>query len=70
MVGVALFLTYLSSINKTVQELKDSLPMYYMSKNKIELTPKINVDEILLQIQELYKNEEISTIDGVKIDFE
>lgn len=70
MVGVALFLTYLAEINITVQELKDSLPQYYMSKNKIELTPQINVDEILIKIQDFYKNEEINTIDGVKIDFE
>jgi phosphomannomutase len=70
MVGVALFLTHLAYLNTTVQELKDSLPAYYMSKNKIELTPQINVDEILTKIQEFYKNEEINTIDGVKIDFE
>lgn len=70
MVGVALFLTYLASLNITVQELKDSLPAYFMSKNKIELTPEINVDEILMKIKEYYKNEEINTIDGVKIDFE
>jgi phosphomannomutase len=70
MVGVALFLTYLATLNQTVQELKDSLPIYFMSKNKIELTPQINVDNILVKIQEFYKNEEINTIDGVKIDFE
>ena len=70
MVGVALFLTYLAGLNITVQELKDSLPAYFMSKNKIELTPEINVDEILMKIKEYYKNEEINTIDGVKIDFE
>jgi phosphomannomutase len=69
MVGVALFLTYLASIDLNVQELKDSLPTYYMSKNKIELTPKINVDEILIKIQDFYKNEVINTLDGVKIDF-
>lgn len=70
MVGVALFLTYLAGLNITVQELKDSLPAYFMSKNKIELTPELNVDEILMKIQEYYKNEEINTIDGIKIDFE
>lgn len=70
MVGVALFLTYLATLNQTVQELKVSLPIYFMSKNKIELTPQINVDNILVKIQEFYKNEEINTIDGVKIDFE
>jgi phosphomannomutase len=70
MVGVALFLTYLAGINTTVQELKDYLPIYFMSKNKIELTPQINVDEILEKIQTIFQNEDINTIDGVKIDFE
>ncbi len=68
-VGVALFLTYLAGLDVTVAELRASLPQYFMSKNKIELTPAINVDEILKQMTEKYKNEEISTIDGVKIDF-
>ena len=53
----------------TVAELRASYPQYYMSKNKIELTPKLNVDMILEQIAENYKNQEISTVDGVKIDF-
>lgn len=68
-VGVALFLTHLSSLDMTVAELRASYPQYYMSKNKIELTPKLNVDMILEQIAENYKNQEISTVDGVKIDF-
>jgi len=69
LVGVALFLTYLANQNKTVAELRASYPQYYMSKNKIELTPQIDVDAILVAMTEKYKNEEINTIDGVKIDF-
>jgi phosphomannomutase len=69
LVGVALFLTYLANQDKTVAELRASYPQYYMSKNKIELTPQIDVDAILVAMTEKYKNEEINTIDGVKIDF-
>lgn len=68
-VGVALFLTHLSNLDMTVAELRASYPQYYMSKNKIELTPKLNVDMILEQIAENYNDQEVSTIDGVKIDF-
>ncbi len=68
-VGVALFLTYLANQEKTVAELRASYPQYYMSKNKIELTPQIDVDAILVAMTEKYKNEDITTIDGVKIDF-
>jgi phosphomannomutase len=69
LVGVALFLTYLANQEKTVAELRASYPQYYMSKNKIELTPQIDVDAILTTMTEKYKNENITTIDGVKIDF-
>jgi phosphomannomutase len=69
LVGVALFLTYLAGQDKTVAELRASYPQYYMSKNKIELTPQIDVDAILEALTTTYKNEQISTIDGVKIDF-
>ena len=69
LVGVALFLTYLANQDKTVAELRASYPQYYMSKNKIELTPQIDVDAILTAMTEKYKNENITTIDGVKIDF-
>ncbi|MFP9114227.1 phosphoglucosamine mutase [Flavobacterium sp. RHBU_3] len=69
-VGVALFLTYLAENNITdVAALRASYPQYYMSKNKIELTPQIDVDAILVAMTEKYSNEDISTIDGVKIDF-
>ena len=69
LVGVALFLTHLAKENKTVSELRATYPAYYMGKKKIELTPEIDVDALLVKMQEEYKNEEISTIDGVKIDF-
>jgi phosphomannomutase len=69
LVGVALFLTHLANLDVTVAELRASYPQYYMSKNKIELTPQIDVDAILEAMTAKYKNEDISTIDGVKIDF-
>jgi len=70
LVGVALFLTYLAENNITsVANLRASYPQYYMSKNKIELTPQINVDQILEAMAGKYIDENISTIDGVKIDF-
>jgi phosphomannomutase len=69
LVGVALFLTHLASLDCTVAELRASYPQYYMSKNKIELTPQIDVDAILEAMTATYKKEQCSTIDGVKIDF-
>lgn len=69
LVGVALFLTYLANQEKTVAELRASYPQYFMSKNKIELTPQIDVDGVMKQIATKYASENISTIDGVKIDF-
>lgn len=69
LVGVALFLTHLASLDMTVAELRASYPQYFMSKNKIELTPQINVDAILETMTQRYQHEQISTIDGVKIDF-
>lgn len=69
LVGVALFLTHLAKTGKTVSELRASYPEYYMGKKKIELTPEIDVDALLIKIQEVYSSEQISTVDGVKIDF-
>ncbi|MFY7664834.1 phosphoglucosamine mutase [Flavobacterium sp.] len=69
-VGIALFLTHLAEKKMKVSELRDSYPAYFMSKNKIELTPSINVDAVLKQVEEKYQSEEVSTVDGVKIDFE
>lgn len=69
LVGVALFLTHLAKSGMKVSELRKTYPDYYMSKNKIELTPDIDVDAILEKMKSLYKNEKITDIDGVKIDF-
>ena len=69
LVGVALFLTHLADKKMTVSALRASYPEYYMSKNKIELTPQIDVDAILVAMTEKYKNEDCTTVDGVKIDF-
>lgn len=70
LVGVALFLTHLAKENKTVSELRATYPSYYMGKNKIELTPDIDVDSLLTKMALVYQNEEISTVDGLKIDFD
>ncbi|MNU12734.1 Phosphomannomutase/phosphoglucomutase [compost metagenome] len=70
LVGVALFLTHLAKENKTVSELRAGYPSYFMGKKKIELTPEINVDDLLTKMEKEYQNEEVSTVDGVKIDFE
>jgi phosphomannomutase len=69
LVGVALFLTHLANKKIKVSELRASYPVYFMSKNKIELTPQIDVDAILVAMTKKYKEENITTIDGVKIDF-
>ncbi|MDI1256608.1 MAG: phosphoglucosamine mutase [Flavobacterium sp.] len=69
LVGVALFLTHLANKKMKVSELRASYPEYFMSKNKIELTPQIDVDAILEAMTNKYSNENITTIDGVKIDF-
>lgn len=70
LVGVALFLTHLAKESKLVSELRATYPAYFMGKKKVELTPEINVDKILEKIKVKYQNEDISIIDGVKIDFE
>ena len=70
LVGVALFLSHLANQKISCKQLRESYPNYYMSKNKIELTPEINVDLVLETIASNYKNEDVSTIDGVKINFE
>ena len=69
LVGVALFLTLLAKSGKTVSELKAGYPQYAIAKNKIELTPSLDVDAILTAVKEKYNNETITDIDGVKIDF-
>lgn len=69
LVGVALMLTNIAKGEMKLSEMRESYPQFYMSKNKIELTPVINVDELLIKIKELYKRERVTDIDGVKIDF-
>jgi len=69
LVGIALFLTHLAKSNMTCSALRASYPNYFISKNKIELTPQINVDEILIKMEKKYQHENVNTIDGVKIDF-
>ena len=67
LVGIALALTHLAKSGKTMSELRAGYPEYYMAKQKIELVPGLDVDGILASIAERYSNEELSTIDGVKI---
>jgi len=70
LVGVALFLTHLAKKGISVSALKASYPPYFMSKQKIQLTPELDVDALLEKMATKYATEDISTIDGVKIDFE
>ncbi len=69
LVGVALFLTHLAEKKCSVSELRNSYPSYFMSKNKIQLTPELNVDAILEGFHNKHASEEVSTVDGVKVDF-
>ena len=69
-VGIALFLTHYAIQGLGCKELRETYPSYFMSKNKIELNPSIDVDSILVNMKQKYKNEQVNTIDGVKIDFE
>ncbi|UTW62078.1 phosphoglucosamine mutase [bacterium SCSIO 12741] len=70
LVGIALFLTHLAKSNKTASILKATYPNYHISKNKIELTPEIDVDRVLVEIEKKYKKYPVNKIDGVKIDFD
>lgn len=69
LVGVAIFLTHLARLGKKVSVYRAELPQYYMSKNKITLTPELDIDNLLAKMEEKYKHEDHSTIDGLKIDF-
>ena len=69
LVGIALILTYLAKKGMTTSELRATYPPYFIAKNRIDLTPDTDVDAILVKVKELYKNEEVNDIDGVKIDF-
>ena len=70
LVGIALFLTHLAKFGKPVSVLKNSYPNYFISKNKITLTPDMDIDALLLKVEEKYKKQPYSTIDGLKIEFD
>ncbi|MEQ9592091.1 MAG: phosphoglucosamine mutase [Cyclobacteriaceae bacterium] len=70
LIGIGLFLSHLAKSKLSASELRKTYPSYYISKNKIELTPELDVDHVLTQIKEKYAAENVNTIDGVKIDFE
>ncbi len=70
LMGIALFLTHLAKSKLKASDLRKTYPSYFISKNKIELTPQINVDEVLEKVKAKYASEKINTTDGVKIDFE
>ena len=69
LVGIALFLTYLAKEGIKVSELRKKYPEYVISKNKIQLSPETDVDNILSEIKKIYKDQKLNTIDGVKIEF-
>ncbi len=70
LVGIALFLSHLAKFGKSASMLRASYPTYHISKNKIELTPDIDVDNVLVKIKEKYAKQPINDIDGVKIEFD
>ena len=70
LIGIALFLTQLAERKISVKKLRNSYPNYFISKNKIELTLELDVDTVFSILEQKYKNEKITTIDGLKIDFE
>ncbi len=67
--GTALFLTWLASKNMKMTELRATYPAYFASKNKISLTPAIDVDKVLREVKAKYAHENVNDTDGVKIDF-
>ncbi|MGI4864779.1 MAG: phosphoglucosamine mutase [Janthinobacterium lividum] len=69
LVGIALFLTHLAKSGLTMSRLRNSYPNYFISKNKIELTPDIDTDQVLTQMEQRYAKQPVNTIDGVKIEF-
>ena len=70
MVGIGLFLSHLAATGLKCSGLRATYPDYTISKNKIELTPEIDVDDILLRIKQKYSHEKVNDIDGIKIDFD
>lgn len=69
LVGIALFLSHLAHKKMKVSELRATYPPYFIAKNRVDLQPGTDVDAILAKVKEIYKNEKINDIDGVKIDF-
>ena len=69
LVGIALFLTAMAKRGGKVSEFRATLPDYFIAKNRIDLTPETDVDALLVKVKELYKDERVNDIDGVKIDF-
>ena len=69
LVGIALFLSLLAERKQTLTELRATLPEYFIAKNRIDLTPDTDIDAILSRVKEMYSNEQVTDIDGVKIDF-
>ena len=69
LVGIALILTYLAKLGKKTSEMRDMYPCYEMAKNRIDLTPGTNPDTVLEKIKDKYQGDNVTTIDGVKIDF-
>lgn len=70
LVGIAMILNLLAEKETTMSALRKSYPEYHISKNKISLTPTTDIDALLKKVKEMYKNEKLTTVDGVKIDFE
>ncbi|MGZ3930470.1 MAG: phosphoglucosamine mutase, partial [Bacteroidia bacterium] len=70
LVGIAVFLTHLAKYGKSASMLRSTYPNYFISKNKIELTPEINVDKVLESVKAKYKKQPVNTVDGVKIEFD
>lgn len=70
LIGIALFLTHLAHEQKSVRQLRNTYPNYFMSKNKIELDKGVDVQKIFGEIKKKYKNNPINTEDGLKIEFE
>jgi phosphomannomutase len=69
LVGIALFLSHLAHEGKTVSELRKTYPEYFIAKNRIDLDANTDVDAILAKVKEMFKDEQVNDIDGVKIDF-
>ena len=70
LVGIALFLTHLAKFGKSVSQLRSSYPAYFISKNKITLTPEMDIDGLLLKVEQKYMKQPYTTIDGLKIEFD